>query len=523
MRLENGNVYGNGRGSYMLVFNTTNFGATFAYCNIDEHVQNVYQNIPELKIDDTVGTVCIDRIIYVPWTKMSTTKYELYKKLSRRQYVLIINAISALYLGDIAIEGNAFEYIDKVPYITSLNIPKTEESEQLEEYQEIIMAPVTPRAEEPKDAKDKIAAMIIENRPNSVNFEIPNSELIKKAEAAGIPIYTGPDTDPGEKFFDLLPAAQQTNSTVKSGKFNNNPSYRAPARTRRHLFSETECISIACSSINMVAEKYNVSKSDAAQMVNNAKKLFTNEKPVTRAKPEITVKEIYESGISLEDALFKYRNIPADRIRRYYQEMSITKDDRAAIEKWDSILTSSDKANMQLIIKAARSDVHEFKLAECCSVSTAEGILGKINKILAFNPLYVVFGDRAYEEDLEDTFQNGRNSNKNLIDSYIYRITMRLSDPYKATYNNHYDILHGTKPIPDGVMDGDKEFFMSMLYNHYNPRMILGRNRHLSRNQREALESYDAERVARAFAVQTSRARSLINSFKIKQKREGIK
>lgn len=46
MRLENGNVYGNGRGSYMLVFNTTKFGATFAYCNMDDRVQDVYQNIP---------------------------------------------------------------------------------------------------------------------------------------------------------------------------------------------------------------------------------------------------------------------------------------------------------------------------------------------------------------------------------------------------------------------------------------------------------------------------------------------
>lgn len=520
MRLENGNVYGNGRGSYMLVFNTTNFGATFAYCNIDDHVQNVYHNIPELKIDDTVGTVCIDRIIYVPWTKMSTAKYELYKKLSRRQYVLIVNAISALYLGDIVIEGTTFEYIDKIPYTASLNI-HTVEDQKIPKIGEKFAEAATPIVEEPKETKDKIASLIIQNKVVSTNFEIPNSELLKKAEEAGIPIYTGTDSQPGERFFDLLPPTQQERTAApKSGKFNNNPSYRVPARSRRHLFSESECISIACSSIAMVAEKYEVTKSDAAQMVNNAKKLFNNEKPVTRTKPEITVKEIYESGIGLEDAIFKYRNIPADRIRRYYQDMAITKDDRAAIEKWDSILASSDKNNMKLIITAARSDVHEFNQAERCSVSTAENILGKINKILAFNPLYVVFGDRAYEEDLEDTFQNGRNSNKNLIDSYIYHIAMRLSEPYKITYNYHYDILHGNKPIPEGVMDDDKEFFMAMIYNHYNPRMILGRNRHLSRVQREALESCDAERVARAFAVQTSRARSLINSYKLKVKRE---
>ena len=522
MRLENGNVYGNGRGSYMLVFNTTNFGATFAYCNTDEHVQDVYQNIPELKIDDAVGTVCIDRIIYVPWTKMSTAKYELYKKLSRRQYVLIVNAISALYLGDIVIEGPAFEYIDKVPYTASLNIHASEDHKMnVEKSVEEAITEEDPSVEEPKETKDKIAALIIQNKTISTNFEIPNSELLKKAEAAGIPIYTGLDSQPGEKFFDLLPPAQQERTiTPKSGKFNDNPSYKHPVRSRRHLFSESECISIACSSISMVQEKYEVTRSDAAQMVNNAKKLFNGEKPVVRAKPEITVKDIYESGLSLEDAIFKYRNIPADRIRRYYQDMAITKDDRAAIEKWDAILASSDKDNMRLIITAARSDVHEFNQAECCSISTAENILGKINKILAFNPLYVVFGDRAYEEDLEDTFQNGRNSNKNLIDSYIYRIALRLSEPYKATYNYHYDILHGNKPIPEGVMDDDKEFFMSMIYNHYNPRMILGRNRHLSRAQREALESFDAERVARTFAVQTSRARSLINSYKLKVKRE---
>ena len=522
MRLENGNVYGNGRGSFMLVFNTTNFGATFAYCNTDKHVQDVYQNIPELKIDDTVGTVCIDRIIYVPWTKMSTAKYELYKKLSRRQYVLIINAISALYLGDIVIEGPTFEYIDKVPYTTSLNISTAGRNKpNAERSVEEVVTEEDRSTEEPKETKDKIAALIIQNKMISTNFEIPNSELLKKAEAAGIPIYTGPDAQPGEKFFDLLPSAQQERiATPKSGKFNNNPSYRAPARSRRHLFSESECISIACSSIAMVQEKYEVARSDAAQMVNNAKKLFSNEKPVVRAKPEITVKDIYESGLSLEDAIFKYRNIPADRIRRYYQDMGITKDDRAAIEKWDAILASSDKANMKLIINAARSDVHEFNQSEHCSVSTAESILSKINKILAFNPLYVVFGDRAYEEDLEDTFQNGRNSNKNLIDSYIYRIALRLSDPYRSTYNYHYDILHGNKPIPEGVMEEDKEFFLAMIYNHYNPRMILGRNRHLSRVQREALESLDTERVARAFAVQTSRARSIINSYKLKLKRE---
>lgn len=523
MRLENGNVYGNGRGSYMLVFNTTNFGATFAYCNTDDHVQDVYQNIPELKIDDTVGTVCIDRIIYVPWTKMSTAKYKLYKKLSRRQYVLIINAISALYLGDIVIEGTAFEYIDRIPYTASLNIP-TVEDDKIPEVKKKITEGAKDTildVEEPKETKDKIAALIVQNKVVSTNFEVPTSEILKKAEEAGIPIYYGPETTTGEQFFDLLPTTQQERpSAPRSGKFNDNPSYRAPARSRRHLFSENECISIACSSIAMVAEKYEVSKSDAAQMVNNAKKLFNDEKPVTRSKPEITVKEIYESGISLEDAIFKYRNIPADRIRRYYQDMSITKDDRAAIEKWDAILASSDKANLKLIITAARSDVHDFNQAERCSVSTAENILGKINKILAFNPLYVVFGDRAYEEDLEDTFQNGRNSNKNLIDSYIYRIALRLSDPYKATYNYHYDILHGNKPIPEGVSEADKEFFLAMIYNHYNPRMILGRNRHLTRAQREALESFDAERVARTFAVQTSRARSLINSYKLKLKRE---
>ena len=522
MRLENGNIYGNGRGSYMLVFNTTNFGATFAYCNTDDYVQNVYRNIPELKIDDTIGTVCIDRIIYVPWTKMSTTKYEFYKKLSRRQYVLIVNAISALYLGDIIIEDTTFEYIDKVPYITSLNIPTIEDHmvPEVKRHMEEAAINAAPTVEEPKETKDKIAAIIIENKVSSTKFEIPNSDLLKKAEAAGIPIYTGEENKPGEKFFDLLPTTQQDRSNnPKCGK-SNNSSYRAPSRSRRHLFSESECISIACSSIAMVAEKYEVTKSDAAQMVNNAKKLFTEEEPIRRTKPEITVKEIYESGISMEDAIFKYRNIPADRIRRYYQDMAITKDDRAAIEKWDSIIASSDKANMKLIINAARSDVHEFNQAERCSVSTAENILCKLNKILAFNPLYVVFGDRAYEEDLEDTFQNGRNSSKNLIDSYIYNIAMRLSNPYKATYNYHYDILHGNKPIPEGVLEDDKEFFMAMIYNHYNPRMILGRNRHLSRFQREALESFDAERVARAFAVQASRARSLINSYKLKVKRE---
>lgn len=521
MRLENGNVYENGRGSFMLVFNTTNFGATFAYCNNDEHVQDVYRNINELKVDDTVGVVCIDRIIYVPWTKMNTIKYKLYKKLSRHQYLLIVNAISALYLGDIVIDNNTFEYIDRIPYNMPIDANQTKENGMNNQYDEADDSTTT-KEEDSRRTEDRIAAMIIESKPNSVNLEIPNSELLKKAEAAGIPIYTGQHSSE-EKFFDLLPASQHQRSDVRGGKFNNNPSYRAPARTRRHLFSETECISIACSSIAMVAEKYNVSKSDAGQMVNNAKKLFTDEKPITRSKPEITVKEIYESGISLEDAIFKYSNIPADRIRRYYEEMSITKDDRAAIEKWNSILSSSDKANMSLIIKAARADVHEFKISERCSLSTAETILSKINKVLAFNPLYVVFGDRAYEEDLEDTFENGRNSSKNLIDSYIYRIVIRLSDAYRSTYNNHYDILHGTKPIPDSVIEGDKEFFMAMIYNHYNPRMILGRNRHLSRNQRDALESYDAERVARAFAVQTSRARSLINSFKLKQKREGAR
>jgi len=517
MRLENGNVYGNGRGSFMLVFNTTKFGATFAYCNTDNYVQEVYANIPELKIDDTVGTVCIDRIIYVPWTKMSTTKYELYKKLSRRQYVLIINAISSLYLGDIIIEDTAFEYIDKVPYKEALNIPEAKK----EVPKEVVESPV--KKEMPKE--DKTAVVIIEQNADSVDFEVPNSEILRKAEEAGIPIYTNnSNTESAEQFFDLLPTPVVNNVGNDRTK-NNNPSYRAPAKNRRHLFSETECISIACSSIAMIVEKYNVSKSDASQMLKNAKRLFDPKEPTTRTKPEITVKEIYESGMSLDDAIFKYRNIPADRIRRYYQDMEVEKDDKAAIVKWDIIMTSSIKstANMKLIIDAARSDVNEFHINERCSLATAEGILGKINRILAFNPLYVVFGDRAYEEDLQDTFANGRACSKNVIDSYIYTVVMRLSEPYKYSYNNHYDILHGTKPVPENVMDEDKEFFLSMLYNHYNPRMILGKSRHLTRTQKDALESKDVERVARAFAVQASRARSLINSYKIRKKRESEK
>lgn len=517
MRLESGNIYGNGRGSYMLVFNTTKFGATFAYCNTDNYVQEVYANIPELKIDDAIGTVCIDRIIYVPWTKMSTAKYELYKKLSRRQYVLIVNAISALYLGDITIEDTIFEYIDKVPYkeiITKAEEPIVSKSESISK-----TSSDSPAEE---DKTDKTATIIIEKKSNSIDFEIPNSELIKNAEISGIPIYKGDAKHNGEQFFDLLPAPITTPSRGKS-RGNNESAYRAPAKARRHLFSETECISIACSSIAMISEKYNVSKSDASQMLMNAKRLFGKEEPTPRTKPEITVKEIYESGISLQDAIFKYRNIPAERIRSYYQDRELDKDDRAAIEKWDSIIAHSDKSNMKLIINAARSDIREFHLAEHCSIATAENILGKINKILAFNPLYVVFGDRAYEEDLQDTFTNSRACNKNVIDSYIYTIAMRLSDPYKATYNQHYDILHGIKPIPEVVSNDDREFFMSMLYNHYNPRMILGKGRYLTKVQREALESYDAERVARAFAVQASRARSLISSFKNRQKREGSK
>lgn len=520
MRLESGNVYENGRGSYMLVFNTTNFGATFAYCNASSYVKDVYANIPELKIDDTIGVVCIDRAIYVPWTKMSTSNFSHCKKLSRRQYILIVNAISALYLGSISLKDNVFEYIDGNSYNENLNTQQMEKHDitqaavQVEEKQ-------NPIAEEQPTTAESCTS--VSRNVNSTKFEPSKPEWVAKAKLAGIPISTENNGKSGERLFDLLTHNTDAKYTGSSNRnFSNNHTKSKNSEMHRHMFTEAECISIACSSISMISEKYNVSKSTASTMLANAKKLFDG-KAESKKKKEITVKEIYESGISLDEAILKYKGIvSAGEIKKYYLDMTIDKDNAAAIQKWDKIISDSDSESMKLIISASKSNINDFHIAERCSFSTAGSILCKINKILAFNPLYVVFGDRAYEEDLKDTF-NKRACNRNIIDSYVYDIAMRLSDAYTATYNKHCDILHGNYPIPESVADEDKEFFLSMIYNHYNPRMILHKNRMLSRTQKEALESRNLERVAHTFAVQADRARSLIRSYDLRKKRENGK
>ncbi len=489
MKFEKRCVYENDRGGYMLILNSTGFGVSIVNLYNPGSGNNPYKNFPELFVDDICGYVAFDRVVYIPWAKVGTRHFSLHKKLSKKQFGDIVHYISDFYLGNINPVNTIFGY--------------TEDTEE----------------EESKD-KDVINRNNGKNvnehsRDNNTSTVERHADTTTFRKACIIPVHGDAIKDvtkKEDKYYDLLSTQEKEShySYSKPGSENKdeNTTVKIKHSLSRKLFSKEECLEIAKSQVSHVAKNYNVPYHKAELMIRNAKKIFSPDNNTEQAKVDNRLKEYYAQGLSYEEVCEKLPDIQRSRIENYFKLKSIPKDNVAALKKWDAII---EKQDVDQLLHTCLN-INKFAYEEKCSYNIAQDIVHKIYDILSLNPFYVVFRNDGYSNDLLDKISSDKSA-QGMINTKLYNKIKSIEEAYRKSYYQHNDILAGFKCIPSEIKDEDAEFFMSIIYNRFNINRTAKSTRQYTKNQKEAFDNKDIEKICMTMAVNYKKAVGMVHRY----------
>lgn len=509
MKLETGCVYENGRGSYILVLNTTKYGCSMVYLNNSTYAVDTYKNFPELFIDGTCGAVCFDRVIYVAWTKMSTKSYNFYKKICKKNYRIIIHYIADYYIGDINMVNSVFDYSESPNNSNKNASSKTNDTYSSHHKPNPAKLNKNNKNGETSNKEDTQNNEIIVSRSASTTkFESNTKNNIEIAKSLNIPIYSKDDEkdSEGTKYYDLSCKEKYSKTKSYNRVYNTKP---IDNELSRNIFSEEECLQIALSDVGCVMDKYHVTTIRARTMIRNAKKIFELDNVSTKhSAVKNNLKELFDEGLSVDEICNRLPDVSRSKVSYYVKVRNICKNNAEAIDKWDKIFANQD---IDKILNVVNTTINEFSLSEKCSRHIACTIEAKAHNILSMNLFYTVFGSIAYSNDFYNSIIGDKSKKSREIAKKLYDKVDSIKDIYTKTFYQHSDILIGVKDIPECLNESDKEFYLAMIYNRFN-HYTMKKSRILTENQKNSIRNRDTEAVALAFAVPYKKAVNIISN-----------
>lgn len=516
MRLERQKIYREKGGSYRLILGETKFGGTFAYLTDVK----AYDNITGTKIDD-IGYVCIDRILYIPWNKFHDRGYTEYRRLSNKEYSAIVHAISQFMLGDISFVNNTFMYKDE---IDSLVETKPEEKEtsptSAEEVETVTVesATTTIVTNTLKKSTTEKQSIPINITFDTTTFNPPANNIVEEAKKHNIPVAEEVN-ETKEKFYDLFSAESNpiryNTSSNNSNRSNSNQNDRRSNAGVKHVFSEDEALAISVMNTNAVMAKYKVRANIATLMIRNAKRIFGFE--VKNIDSTRKFASLFKMGYTVEQ-VSEMTGVALNKVKYYYERSTFSYDNNTSVEqKWNDIISAN---NTDLIVNVVcNMSVAEFCKMEKCRMPVGYDVVHKLIDFLSMNPLFCAgFDKMAFDQDsLNEFISTARNSKtkSNMATVFIYEKVMDLYDAYVKSFNHHADILAGVREIPDYVPVEDHEYFLTLIYNRFNPNNITGKDRILNKMQKEVIRNNGSNAdFAKAFMVNPKKATAVKTKYR---------
>ena len=333
-----------------------------------------------------------------------------------------------------------------------------------------------------------------ENPDNSQNIDKKTGiELIpaENIETEEIPT--------GIKCYNLITTSSTAPHYVKSKDAAYKSTTQLGRKVYRHIYTEEETFEIAHLETKCIILKYKVSNSIATHMKSTAMKIF-----------KIAIKErskrhdyaaLFKMGLSVEEVA-KETDMDIGKIRWYYNNYTVNANaDNTVVtdvyNKWIDIIKNND---INKLLDVAFVSMHKFAESENISSGYAIKILDMIRYHIFKNPMIVIGIDKdiafdknkinAYIEELRN--YHGRSSSRRDINNakiWVIEKALSLEQAYIDSYDDHVDIMHGIKPIPDSVSSNDRDAFITMITNRFYFFKMISSKRGYTTDQNYAMNN----------------------------------
>lgn len=526
----------------VLILAVTKFGISFV--PISYH--RAYSEIPTATIGNLDGDsyICFDRVMFLSRKDFNKTLIQPYRKLSYCTFSKLSNTIHQFYMGDIVWSRYSNTFVYKEDYneldLNARNKSKKEIPIKIngrningqEDIQESDLVPAD-LSKIDNSETDPFNFELMEEFDDTIyDFIDPPEELdyddrdmadiVKVARDFKIPTKIKQDREGNVEYVFRLVNVYTPRSSI-STKSASKARTKDPDKNtqyKRVWFTYSEVQVIARMNRASVASEYRCSVHIADDMIRTAKRIL--HMALERRNVERRYASYFNKGYTTEDVCKIYPNVSPSVIESQYAQWILngnSENNTHVREKWLKIIEDNDIETMR---KYVFLEINTFAEIEDCSPSAADDILHKIFDRLSINPLLCAgFGSDVFDpETLANTILDIGNKYDRTMEEKImlerYNIISRLDDAYRASYNDHFDIKAGTKPIPKSVNPDDRDSFMSLIWNRFSRHQVMGRKRVLSQSQKNAIAFGDVYKVALYFMVPYKTAKNIISGYKNK-------
>lgn len=514
----------------VLILGVTPYGVSFV--PVVNH--RIYSDISgsRMTIFDNDGDwyIAFDRVYSRSWDDFYKIFSESYEKLTYADFSRVVYTIHQFNIGDIVWNKyiNKFSYREDYQEVknTTLEI-RISNIKYTHPDHPVSLGTLDDSETDPLDFEEMEA---IDNSIYDDNVDISNltsdrASMIEVAKIFDIPIKIEHDDVTGEDkvLFDLIKYRKpknKKNNKVEPSEPRTKDKHKKEQYKRR-WFTEEEVNAIATKmDRGSVASKYECSTDIATDMIRNARRIL--KLAVDTRSVENRFSCYFNEGKTVEDVCKIYPNLKPSMIESQYNQWLLNENapnNENVRNYWKDIFERDDIEVMQRYVFYK---VNTFAAIQRCTPSTAEDILYKIFDRLSINPyLCAGFGVEAFDiENLMYTIDIIRNKynptseEKSIIERFD--IVRRLEKAYRDSYHDHASIKAGLKDIPDTVMESDRDYFMSLIWNRFSKSHIITSKRELSENQKFYIKAKNKHKTSLYFMIQYSTAEGIVNRYKSK-------
>ena len=378
---------------------------------------------------------------------------------------------------------------------------------------------------------------VVETTPEQDSKDSDNStqndKSNKKSGIDFIPVENIEIEEPkekGVKCYNLITTSSTSPYYMKSKEAAHRSTTQLGRKIYRHIYTEEETFEIAHLENKCIMLKYNVSSTIATHMKATAKKIYDIEVESGAKRKNYT--KLFDMGLSVEEVA-KKTNSNINLVKRCYAKYNINnnaENDNASsvIDKWTKIIKNNE---LDKLLEVVDMSFNKFAEQENVSVSISTTILTTIRDYIFKNPLIAIgidkdiaFDDTKIEEFVAD-LRNTRGKLKEINNAKVWVIEKALSlkETYIDSYNDHIDIMHGIKPIPNTVSNKDRDAFITMITNRFYLYKMASSKRNLTVDQRyvmnKDINASVGETIMAFMCVDSGKARSI----RVTAKRNNIK
>ena len=362
---------------------------------------------------------------------------------------------------------------------------------------------------------------------------IQNDESDKKSGIDLIPTENieieGPK-EKGVKCYNLITTSSTSPYYMKSKEAARRSTTQLGRKVYRHIYTEEETFEIAHLENKCIMLKYKVSPTIAVHMRATAKKIYDIEVE-ERAKRKNYI-ELFDMGLSVED-VSKMTDSAIGTVKKSYNSYYTNKKAEngnvsCVIDKWTKAIKDNE---LDKILEVFDMTAIEFAKQENIATHHGVSILNTIREYVFKNPLIVIGVDKdmafdnAKIKEYVESLRNAKDRWKEINNAKVWVIEKALSlkDAYVSSYDDHIDIMHGIKPVPDSVSKKDRDAFITMITNRFYLYRMGSSKRNLTADQRYIMDKNKEVSVGETMIAFMCVDNGKVKSIRVTAKKNGVK